>query len=124
MKQVLVLEPDRIVAKCLASELSLNDFNVRVATTADEAIELANEQMPDAVVCELSLPGHSGTEFVYEFRTYTDWQDVPLVVYSSIKPASEILSSKDWQMLNIADFLYKPDASLQDVVGSIAEGTK
>lgn len=119
---VLLLEPDRLVAKCVQDELGARNITVRVAVTADAAIMAADELQPDVVVSELSLPGHSATEFLYEFRTYSDWRDVPLVIYSSIKPKKQITQSRDWVLLGIDHLLYKPDISLKelaDVVESL-----
>lgn len=121
---VLLLESDRLIAKCISDELKRRNIKVYVATSADLAIKLADAHMPSAVISELSLPSHSGTEFLYEFRTYSDWRNTPIVIYSSMKPANNITQSKDWQLLGIKDFLYKPDTSIQtvaEVIESIIE---
>jgi len=113
MPHVLLLEPDRIIAKCIVEELERRNITVSVATNADSAIIMADKNYPDAVISELSIPGHSGSEFLYEFRTYSDWRAVPILIFSSLKPSREILSSKDWKLLGITEMLYKPDTSLQ-----------
>lgn len=113
MPSVLLLEPDRVSAKCIADELEKRGLKVEIASTAENAINQADKLKPDLVICELSLPGHSGSEFIYEFRTYTDWKDIPLLVYSSIKASDKVTKSRDWLLLEINDTLYKPDYSLQ-----------
>lgn len=113
MSHVLLLEPDRVIAGCIVEELGRRNITVSVATNADSAVTLADKQNPDAVISELSIPGHSGSEFLYEFRTYSDWRTVPIIVFSSLKPSREIVSSKDWKLLRISEMLYKPDTSLQ-----------
>ena len=116
MKNILLLEPDRIAAVCLSRELAKHNFNCYVASTAHGAIKLADDHRIDAVISELSLPGHSGSEFLYEFRTYPDWSATPIIIFSSIKVAEKIACSKDWELLCIAQTMYKPEKSLQDVV--------
>ena len=120
MTKVLLLEPDRVSARCIVEELSKRDLEVSVASTAESAIGLADKVNPDIVISELSLAGHSGSEFIYEFRTYTDWQNTPLLIYSSIKQSDKITSSKDWKLLNIHSVLYKPDFSLKKL-GDLVE---
>lgn len=120
MRKVLIVEPDRIVARCMKAELKKRSFSVEITANADQAIAIADEFQPDIVITELSLAGHSGTEFLYEFRTYTDWDPVPIVVYSSIKLSDIIIESQDWKQLNIAEYLYKPEESL-DRLGDILE---
>lgn len=120
MRKVLIVEPDRIVARCMKAELKKRSFSVEITANADQAIAIADEFQPDIVITELSLAGHSGTEFLYEFRTYTDWDPVPIVVYSSIKLSDIIIKSQDWKQLNIDEYLYKPEESL-DRLGDILE---
>ncbi len=123
MPNVLLLEPDRVSAKCIADELAKRDINVFSASTADIAVTQADKLRPDLVICELSLPGHSGSEFIYEFRTYSDWKDIPLLVYSSIKAPDKITTSRDWKLLEISKVLYKPDFSLQKLGDLVKELT-
>lgn len=115
MPHVLLLEPDRVVADCIRKMLAEDDITVSVAGNADSAIELADSKYPDVVISELSIPGHSGSEFLYEFRTYSDWKDVPIIVFSSLKPPVGITSSRDWRLLRINEFLYKPDNTIQQL---------
>lgn len=116
MPHILLLEPDRISAKCIAQELEKRQFEVFIASTAETAVTQADKVTPDLVICELSLPGHSGSEFIYEFRTYSDWKNTPMLIYSSIKIPKKILESRDWKLLNLTQILYKPDFSLQKLV--------
>jgi len=119
MTRVLLLEPDRVAAKCIVDELTKRNMRVSVATTAGQAISIADKNDPDIVISEISLPGHSGTEFIYEFRTYNDWQEIPLLIYSSMKSRPQITNSKDWELLGISEYLYKPDCSLQTLGDSV-----
>lgn len=116
---IIVIEPDRTIADCIKTELERRNYSVSLATSATEAVELADETMPVAVITELSLAGHSGSEFLYEFRTYPDWLEVPIVVYSSMKPRDVILQSHDWKSLAVTEFLYKPDVTLQNLADTI-----
>jgi DNA-binding response OmpR family regulator len=124
MTSVILLEPDRVVASCIEQEFISRNISVSIANNADRAVELADANFPDAVICELSIPSHSGSEFLYEFRTYTDWTNIPIIIFSSIKPSKTVTSSKDWKLLNIHEVLYKPDTTLQelgDLVESVVE---
>jgi DNA-binding response OmpR family regulator len=115
MQHIILLEPNRILAKNICMELKKNDINVSVVSNADEAITASDSKLPDLVVSELSIPGHSGSEFLYEFRTYSDWKSVPIVIFSSLKPTQDILSSRDWKLLDIHEFLYKPDTTINNL---------
>lgn len=119
MKNVLIIEPDRTIAKCIKDELEKRSMKVSISANADAAIEAADKLQPDAVVTELSLAGHSGTEFLYEFRTYPDWSEIPIIIYSSMKLPDLVTESHDWKHLKIAEFLYKPNDSLVQLANSV-----
>ncbi len=110
MAHILVIDHNKTSKSALKS-LFAESHDVQTASTADEAIQHASNQKPDIIVLELSLAGHSGLEFLYEFRTYTDWWSVPVIIYTQIHLDQEVLKSRAWQQLN-AVYMYKPSASL------------
>jgi CheY-like chemotaxis protein len=122
MKQkILVIEPQKIILDNLAK--ALPEYELVRTTTAADGLLLANDNEFAAVITELSLPGHSGFEFLYEFRSYADWQAVPIIVHSTIKLGSDVLNSRAWQALSIHEYLYKPTASLAALKSSLEKAT-
>jgi DNA-binding response OmpR family regulator len=123
MAQILLIEPDRILARSYGDALQSVGHVVRLRATAQAAIHAADELTPDVVVLELQLVAHSGVEFLYEFRSYVDWQTVPVIILSSV-PAVEFNKSTIVlkQQLGIHSYHYKPQTSitsLQRIIGSI-----
>jgi DNA-binding response OmpR family regulator len=123
MKKIILLESDRIVSKCISDELKKHGFYTTITCSADEAIAAADKNKPDAIISDLVVSNHSGSEFLYEFRTYSDWKDVPIIIYSSLLPSAEIMNSNDFKMLNIYDFLYKPKTSLDSLSKRVISAT-
>jgi response regulator RpfG family c-di-GMP phosphodiesterase len=81
---------------------------------------VADRFQPDLVVIELQLVEHSGIEFLYEFRSYPDWQDVPVIVQSQVPPRefnASIQLLKD--ELGIKEYLYKPQTTLKQLLRSV-----
>jgi two-component system response regulator len=115
MKTAILLETDRIIAGCVKDELQKHGFDTYIASNADEAVSAADNNKPDVVISDMAISNHSGSEFLYEFRTYSDWSDVPVIIFSSIELSSEVLNSNDFKMLDIFDFLYKPKTSLESL---------
>lgn len=122
MAHILLIEPDRLLAKTYMAALRRAGHTVRACATAQTAIFSADDRRPDVVVMELQLVGHSGIEFLYEFRSYPEWQEVPVIVATEV-PAGEF--SDSWQLLKgelgVRSYHYKPLLSLQTLVGSVAE---
>jgi response regulator RpfG family c-di-GMP phosphodiesterase len=82
----------------------------------------ADQQRPDVVIVELQLVAHSGIEFLYEFRSYLEWQAIPLIIHSQVPP-SEFASN--WQLfkdqLSISHYLYKPQTTLKELLATISQ---
>jgi DNA-binding response OmpR family regulator len=119
MKNVILLDSDRIISKCVSDELTRYGIKTYITSNAEEAIAVADNNKPGAIICDLVVSNHSGSEFLYEFRTYSDWNDVPVIVFSSIKPSQEVIASNDFKLLNIHEFMYKPSTSLKQLRDSV-----
>ncbi|GAC1498969.1 MAG: hypothetical protein NVS1B10_01200 [Candidatus Saccharimonadales bacterium] len=120
MTNVLLIEPDRILAETYASYLSDSGYQVVACAGAQAAIIAADQTRPDIIILELQLIEHSGIEFLYELRSYPEWQDIPVVIHSWVP----IIEFKDtWTALsdelNVHDYLYKPQVTMKKLESCI-----
>lgn len=122
---VLLIEPDRLLADTYRQALEAAGHKVLMCASAQSAIFAADSVMPDVVILELQLIEHSGIEFLYEFRSYPEWQNVPVIVQSTV-PAREFDNSWDLlkAQLGVAAYHYKPLTTLQTLVSSVNEISK
>ncbi len=118
MANILLIEPDRILSRLYADALRANGHEVASCRSAQGAIQLADERLPDLILLELQLPRHNGVEFLYELRSYTEWQRIPVVLLSSVPP-TEVLSPVLWDQLGVAAYYYKPRATLASLVQAV-----
>ena len=109
---VLLIEPNSLLAGQYADYLSNIGCRVQRAADAQSAIVAADKQLPDVVVMELLLTSHSGVEFLYEFRSYAEWQKVPVIVLSSVRQTG--LDPEAQKDLGV-EVLYKPDITLEQL---------
>jgi DNA-binding response OmpR family regulator len=121
MTDILLIEPDRMLADTYSQALELQNYRVMMCASAQSAIFGADERKPDVVVLELQLIGHSGIEFLYEFRSYPEWQQTPIIIHTHV-PAGEFANS--WQFmkeeLGINAYLYKPVTSLRALIRTVS----
>jgi len=124
MASILLIEPDVVLARLYADALELAGHAVRTAATAQVAIDIADDARPDVVLLELQLVMHSGIEFLYEFRSYPEWQSVPVIILSNVPPA-EFSASKTVlaQQLGVRLYHYKPHTSLQKLLRVVEAAT-
>ncbi|HSX47167.1 MAG TPA: response regulator [Patescibacteria group bacterium] len=120
MKHILIIEPDAVLSKIYKDYLSHHGFKIRIAKNVEQAIINADKNTPDLIILELQLIEHSGIEFLYEFRSYNEWQSVPIIINSQIPPR-EFKSS--WQILNkdlgVNAYLYKPALNLSKLLNEV-----
>lgn len=115
MARVLLIEPDRLLAKSYIGALHAAGHQVTACLTGQAGIQAADQQTPDLVVLELQLKGHNGVEFLYELRSYPEWQSVPVIVQTLV-PQKSLDKIETLPLLGIDRYLYKPTASLEDLV--------
>jgi CheY-like chemotaxis protein len=117
---ILLLETDHILAKNLTKFLSGLGHEVRWCVEPQEAIDKTDQNQPDVIVLDLMLANHrSGIEFLYEFRSYPEWQDLPVVIFSQVA-AEDLRGCLDsLKQLNVVAYRYKPTTSLIELAKSI-----
>lgn len=120
--KILLVEPDHILATTYAEALLGAGHHVVAAATAQTAIQAADALMPDLVILELQLVEHSGIEFLYEFRSYVDWQVIPVIIQTHVPPTEfngsrQLLKTE----LGVQAYLYKPHTSLRELVAHVSE---
>ena len=122
MANVLLIEPDAVLGRTYRLALEHIGHTVKVARSAQQALNAADDLRPKIVVLELQLASHNGIEFLHEFRSYTEWQNVPVVINTNITPgmleASAVVLRRD---MGVREILYKPRTSLQRLISTVNE---
>lgn len=116
---ILIVEPSKDLAEVLAKEFKKKGHKTSVAHTAQGGIEKADNEKPDIVILELIIPGHNGLEFIYELRSYPEWLDIPVLIYSQIAPSELGVDSKLLNEMGIVGHFYKPTTSLGELAGAV-----
>jgi DNA-binding response OmpR family regulator len=121
MSKVLLIEPDRVLQHLYSDHLKQSGHSVTSVYNAQDALTLADQEMPDVIILELQLIEHSGIEFLYEFRSYVDWQAIPVII-NTIVPPTEFRDSYKLLMneLGVRTYLYKPHSTLKQLDESLA----
>lgn len=117
MSHILLIEPNTLLAKTYTETLEHAGHSVAHANGAQAAVNAADSRQPDMVILELQLPQHSGIEFLHEFRSYGEWQHIPVVIHTMI-PAASLADSAGVlrRDLGVRVILYKPQTTLHDLV--------
>lgn len=122
MVSILLIEPDRLLADSYCLALASAGHQVGVCPSAQAGIMVADQVNPDLVVLEIQLVEHSGIEFLYEFRSYPEWQAVPVLIHSNV-PLSEFEADLGLLRteLGVTGYLYKPQTTLNQLITAVEE---
>ncbi len=113
MSRILLIEPNRLLSKQYAAYLKGEGYMVVCCEDAQGGINAADGLAPDLIIAELMLRGHSGIEFLYEFRSYAEWREVPAIILSSLPERESSIPRSTLQELGVATYLYKSETSLE-----------
>lgn len=116
---ILLIEPDTKLAAVYKDALEQAEHEVILAKHAQGAIHAADEKKPDIVLLELQLTAHNGIEFLYEFRSYAEWKDIPVLLLTLVTPTSLQITQQTLDSLGIVDILYKPATNLRQLINAV-----
>lgn len=117
--RILLIEPDKMFADNYRYVLEQAGHTVSWQPTAQSAIHQADHYKPDLIVLELQLPAHNGVEFLYELRSYPEWQQIPVIVLSLVPREAVAGSSNLLEQLGVKGFLYKPQTKLRQLIAAV-----
>jgi DNA-binding NtrC family response regulator len=102
-RRIAIVEDDEIFLRPLQRSLEVAGYDVLLAASGEEAVDLLKREDADAVVTDKRLPGMDGVELVRRLKA--EHGDLPVVVmtaYGTIESAVEAVR------LGAADYLVKP----------------
>ncbi|MBO9602732.1 MAG: response regulator [Novosphingobium sp.] len=89
---LLVIEDDATFASIVCDLSHRLDFQCIVAETAEEAIKLAMERKPSAIVLDLGLPDQSGLTVLDRLKHHAETRHIPIHVISAADQSQTALS--------------------------------
>ncbi len=122
MSKILLIEPDQRLSKTYQQALS-RQHEVTVAHTAQQAIHSTEQFIPDVILLDPQIASHNGVEFMYELRSYTDLQKIPVILLVSLHPEIFTVPIASQRQLGIVQQLYKPQTSLKQLLDAVTKVT-
>ncbi len=90
MKKLLIIEDDRIIASIYSKKFAVEGFNVEVAEDGEAGLERICASHPDIVILDLMLPKLTGLEILTRVRAMTEFERLPIIVFSNAYMTSVI----------------------------------
>ena len=102
MTRVLVVDDEPQILRALRINLRVRDYEVHVAATGAEALEMAGRYPPDLVILDLGLPDLDGVEVIQGLR---GWTKAPIIVLSGRADSVDKVEALD---AGADDYITKP----------------
>jgi DNA-binding response OmpR family regulator len=93
LREVLIVEDDGPIRQTLVAVLEHAGYAVRQASDGLDALELLEDQAPDAIVLDLTLPRLSRWQFLERARPVLERSGVPVLILSALDPQSRALEA-------------------------------
>jgi len=100
--RLLVVDDDAALARAMSINLRARGYEVAVAASGREALDILARFHPEVVVLDLGLPDLDGMEVLHGIR---GWNDVPVVVLSARATSDEKVDALD---AGADDYVTKP----------------
>src|SRR5260221_4609377 len=102
-KRILVVDDEPPIQRILRRNLTISGYEVLIAETGEQAIELVRAHQPDLILLDLWLPGEiDGIGVCVQVR---QWSQVPIIVLSARTDEKQKVQALD---LGADDYLTKP----------------
>ena len=102
---ILVVEDEPSIQELIAATLQHSGHTVLRADSAEEAVNLVNETLPDVVLLDWMLPGMSGIQFARRLRASERTRDLPIIMLTARSEEHDKVAGLD---AGADDYLTKP----------------
>jgi len=105
MAKILVVDDSPTEVHVLQTILEKHGHDVIVATSGEEGIETAKQNMPDMVLMDVVMPGMNGFQATRQLANQTETSAIPVIIITTKDQETD----KVWAMRQGAkDYIVKP----------------
>jgi signal transduction histidine kinase len=104
-KNILVVEDSELLLMALRDVLEVEGYEVVTAGDGVEALEVMQENVPDLIIADISMPRMDGYRFFKEVRARPQWVPIPFIFLTARAEREDRLRGK---ALGAEDYLIKP----------------
>ena len=104
--QLLVVDDDDAILEVAQMALEIvGGFQVRTASSGNQAWEMVREEAPDALLLDVMMPGMDGPTLLSHLRTDPETSDIPIIFLTAKIQAGD---RREWNDLDISGIIAKP----------------
>lgn len=105
MNKILIIEDSADVRSLISDMLSINDYDVVTAENGLVGLDMAQQHLPDLIICDVHMPELDGFETLAKLRENPATSTIPFIFLTGV---SEKPTMRHGMELGADDYLTKP----------------
>ncbi len=105
MAKILIAEDERDIRDLIIFTLRFSGYEVVAASNGEEAIQLAQQEMPDLILLDVRMPRKTGYEACAAIKADEKTKNIPIIFLSARGQDSEIQAGLQ---AGAVEYLLKP----------------
>ena len=81
--KILICDDEDVLRQLVRASLVRGDYELLEARDGDEAVELAEAELPQLIVLDMMMPGRTGLEVLERLRADADLAATPVIMLSA-----------------------------------------
>ena len=104
-ERILVVDDEEDILELLRFNLTREGYDVSVAASGEQAIDIARKALPHLIVLDLMLPGMDGLEVTKALKNDSETGGIPIVMLTAKGEEADIVTGLE---LGADDYVTKP----------------
>jgi DNA-binding response OmpR family regulator len=105
LEKILIIDDDRLILDSIIEILQNEGYECLKAVDGEEGIQIAKDETPNLIVCDIQMPGLNGYEVLQNLRANPRTSTIPFIFLSALVDKSDL---RKGMILGADDYLTKP----------------
>jgi adenylate cyclase len=103
--RILLIEDEPMNIQALSAILKEQGYQISVATTGQQALDLLQRVRPDLILLDIMMPGIDGFETCRRIKASTVWREIPIIFLTAKTQTADIVRGFE---VGAVDYVAKP----------------
>mgnify|MGYP001114662531 CR=1 FL=1 len=121
MTRISIVEDDQLIAQMYRMKLEAEGYDVDVAESGMNGIQMIEQTHPDLILLDYSLPDINGSAVLQEARRNPATAEVPVIVLTNMDNETVHDELTKW---GVDDYIVKVDLTPREVLDRIKKALK
>lgn len=118
MAKILIIEDDPYVQRMYQRMFSHEEYEIFLASTGADGLQLASEKKPDLILLDIMLQDINGIEVLKKIRAKVETKSTKVIVLSNVGEES---TKKQAMSLGVIAYMIKADFEPQQVIEAVSK---